>query len=192
MTSDGRWPTKWRPTRTKAAAEDEPLLRSYLGLDDDGPGQLPSAVSPPVRDAVPTAVRPASPMPVFAAPALPSPMAAPDLPPTMTSVMRPPMALASPPAPRATGQRHPAARQRSLMRAVIGDALRVPALLCEFSGCGARYTNPDALGERDLRDWALAAGWQYDVIGRLACPSCVRHAPTFWTRRPQSLSTQGE
>lgn len=68
------------------------------------------------------------------------------------------------------------------MRAIIGDQLRIPALLCEFSGCTSRYTHPDALGERDLQDWALAAGWQYDVIGRLACPSCVRHAPIFWAR----------
>jgi hypothetical protein len=72
------------------------------------------------------------------------------------------------------------------MRAVIGDELRVPALLCEFSGCTARYTHPDALGELELRGRAVAAGWQYDVIGRLACPSCVRHAPNFWTRSPRT------
>jgi hypothetical protein len=78
------------------------------------------------------------------------------------------------------------------MRAVIGDELRAPALLCEFAGCASRYTHPDALGELELRDRATAAGWQYDVIGRLACPSCVRHAPTFWTRSPRTPAPRGE
>jgi len=82
----------------------------------------------------------------------------------------------------------PMAPQWSRMRAVIGDQLRAPALLCEFDRCDTRYTHPDALGERQLRDLALAAGWQYDLIGRLACPSCVRHAPTFWSRRPQVMT----
>ena len=78
------------------------------------------------------------------------------------------------------------------MRAVIGDQLRAPALLCEFGECSSRYTHPDALGERQLQDLALAAGWQYDLIGRLACPSCVRRAPTFWSRRPQAVTGRGE
>jgi hypothetical protein len=78
------------------------------------------------------------------------------------------------------------------VRAIIGDQLRTPALLCEFGGCSSRYTHPDALGERQLQDLAVAAGWQYDLIGRLACPSCVRRAPTFWSRRPQALTSRGE
>jgi hypothetical protein len=97
----------------------------------------------------------------------------------------PPMPPAPPPRQRPAGLRIPAApEQRDLMRAVIGDKLRVPTLLCEFSECTARYTHPDALGELELRDRALAAGWQYDLIGRLACPACVAHSPAFWVRRP--------
>ena len=70
------------------------------------------------------------------------------------------------------------------MRAVIGDDIRTPMLWCEFGSCIARYTHPDALGERDLRYRALAAGWRYDALGRLACPDCVRSDPAFWVGRP--------
>jgi hypothetical protein len=70
------------------------------------------------------------------------------------------------------------------MRAVIGDEIRVPFIWCEFGTCDATYTHPDALGERDLRARALAAGWRYDALGRRACPSCAQHDPTFWTARP--------
>jgi hypothetical protein len=82
-----------------------------------------------------------------------------------------------PPVP-AAGRHHRAAR------AVIGDALRIPVLWCQFGSCIARYTHRDALGERDLRVRALAAGWRYDALGRLACPSCVQHDPSFWMTRP--------
>jgi hypothetical protein len=78
----------------------------------------------------------------------------------------------------ATGRHHRSAR------AVIGDALRVPVLWCQFGSCIARYTHRDALGERDLRVRALASGWRYDALGRLACPSCVQHDPFFWMTRP--------
>jgi hypothetical protein len=70
------------------------------------------------------------------------------------------------------------------VRAVIGDEIRIPFIWCEFGTCDATYTHPDALGERDLRDRALAAGWRYDALGRRACPSCAQHDPTFWTARP--------
>ena len=70
------------------------------------------------------------------------------------------------------------------VRAVIGDEIRIPFIWCEFGICDATYTHPDALGERDLRDRALAAGWRYDALGRRACPSCAQHDPTFWTARP--------
>lgn len=70
------------------------------------------------------------------------------------------------------------------VRAVIGDEIRIPFIWCEFGTCGATYTHPDALGERDLRARALAAGWRYDALGRRACPSCAQHDPTFWTARP--------
>ena len=70
------------------------------------------------------------------------------------------------------------------MRAIIGDEFRTPMLWCEFGSCIARYTSEDALGERDLRGRALAAGWRYDGLGRLACPSCTRHDPSFLAGRP--------
>jgi hypothetical protein len=75
----------------------------------------------------------------------------------------------------------PAAR---LVRAIIGDELRIPILWCEFGTCVAYYTHADALGERDLRGRAQSAGWCYDLLGRLACPACVQHDPTFWVARP--------
>ena len=70
------------------------------------------------------------------------------------------------------------------MRAVIGDEIGKPILWCEFGSCIARYTAPDALGERELRASALAAGWRYDALGRLACPGCVRHDTAFWVGPP--------
>jgi hypothetical protein len=70
------------------------------------------------------------------------------------------------------------------VRAVIGDEIRIPFIWCEFGTCDATYTHPDALGERDLRARALAAGWRYDALGRRACPGCAQRDPTFWTARP--------
>ena len=70
------------------------------------------------------------------------------------------------------------------VRAVIGDEIRIPFIWCEFGTCDVTYIHPDALGERDLRDRALAAGWRYDALGRRACPSCAQHDPTFWPARP--------
>jgi hypothetical protein len=84
---------------------------------------------------------------------------------------------------KSAAQRPAFAAPRTLMRAVIGDTLRTPVLQCEFSGCASRFTHPDALGELQLQELAVASGWQYDLIGRLACPTCVQHAPTFWSRR---------
>ena len=69
-------------------------------------------------------------------------------------------------------------------RAIIGDEIRIPFIWCEFGTCDATYIHPDALGERDLRNRALAAGWRYDMLGRRACPSCAQHDPTFWTAPP--------
>ena len=65
------------------------------------------------------------------------------------------------------------------MRAFIGDEVRTPVLWCESGNCIARYTVRDALGERDLRARALAAGWRYDALGNLACPRCAQHGPAF-------------
>jgi hypothetical protein len=70
------------------------------------------------------------------------------------------------------------------VRAVIGDEMRIPFIWCEFGACDATYTHPEALGERDLRARALAAGWRYDALGRRACPGCAQHNPTFWPPRP--------
>jgi hypothetical protein len=73
------------------------------------------------------------------------------------------------------------------VRAIIGDQIRIPVMWCQFGSCIARYTHPRALGERDLRARALAAGWRYDALGRLACPDCAQHDTTFWARRPPAL-----
>jgi hypothetical protein len=98
--------------------------------------------------------------------------------PQQPGVPRPTATPTSIPPSLLTGRHHRSAR------AVIGDALRVPVLWCQFGSCIARYTHRDALGERDLRARALAAGWRYDALGRLACPSCVQHDPFFWMTRP--------
>jgi hypothetical protein len=64
-------------------------------------------------------------------------------------------------------------------RAIIGDEIRVPILWCEFGKCIRRYTDDAAHDERDLRDRALAAGWRYDALGHLACPTCAQRSPSF-------------
>ena len=81
-------------------------------------------------------------------------------------------------------RRLPAMRRWRPMRSVLGDEIGQPILWCEFGSCIARFTAPGAPGEGELRGRALASGWRYDAIGRLACPSCVRHDPAFWTGRP--------
>jgi len=69
----------------------------------------------------------------------------------------------------------PIMRRWRPMRAIIGDGIRTPSLWCESGSCIARFTCADALGERDLRAQALAAGWRYDTAGNLACPKCAKH-----------------
>jgi hypothetical protein len=86
-------------------------------------------------------------------------------------------------------RRRPAVHRAPAERAVIGDEIRIPIMWCEFGSCIARYTHRDALGERDLRARALAAGWRYDALGRLACPDCTQHDPAFWPTRPPVLVT---
>ena len=71
------------------------------------------------------------------------------------------------------------------MHAVIGDEIRIPTLWCEFGRCIERYTHAEALGERDLRGRAFAAGWRYDALGRLACPACVTGDPAFLASQPR-------
>ena len=70
------------------------------------------------------------------------------------------------------------------MRAILGDDVRRPVLWCEFGNCIARYASEDALDEHDLRTRALTAGWRYDAMGRLACPSCTERDPSFLAGRP--------
>ncbi|HEY7274354.1 MAG TPA: hypothetical protein VH594_00230 [Trebonia sp.] len=86
--------------------------------------------------------------------------------------------------------RLPAMRRWRPMRAIIGDEIRVPILWCEFGSCIARYTSREMIGERDLRARALAVGWRYDALGRLACPSCVRHDPSFRVSRLPAPASQ--
>lgn len=72
----------------------------------------------------------------------------------------------------------------SAERAVIGDALRIPAVWCEFGACIGRFTDPSALGQCDVRRLAIAAGWRQDALGRLACRACVQHDPDFAVSYP--------
>jgi hypothetical protein len=120
--------------------------------------QLPAAALPPGRPSVPAALPPGRPSVPAAPPAGRAPV---------------------PPPPAVSRSARP-----QPVRAVIGDEIRIPFIWCEFGTCDATYTHPDALGERDLRDRALAAGWRYDALGRRACPSCAQHDPTFWPARP--------
>jgi hypothetical protein len=97
---------------------------------------------------------------------------------------------ATPPARHARREpRRPVVRRNPPARAVIGDSIRIPIVWCQFGSCIARYTHRGALGERDLRALALAAGWRYDALGRLACPDCAQHDSSFWATRPPALVT---
>jgi hypothetical protein len=96
----------------------------------------------------------------------------------------PRQAPAQQPAAQQPAARWPVRRRVPPVRPIIGDELRIPIMWCEFGTCIERYTHVDALGEQDLRYRALAAGWRYDLLGRLACPSCVQYDETFWITRP--------
>jgi hypothetical protein len=162
-------PAGWRqPPET--TAEPVPLRRPYL----------PSRVLPAV-DLTPLPPLPQSPPRFFtrrrpAAAGQAAPAAAP---------LGTDNTIAAPPV-----RRPPAMRRWRPMRAIIGDEIRVPILWCEFGSCIARYTSREVIGERDLRARALAAGWCYDALGRLACPSCVRHDPSFRVGRPPAPASQ--
>ena len=69
-----------------------------------------------------------------------------------------------------------------MVRAVIGDQLRIPVMWCEMGSCISWHTDPAALGEADLRARAIGAGWRIDAFGRLACPRCQQTDPNFRTR----------
>jgi hypothetical protein len=68
--------------------------------------------------------------------------------------------------------------------AVIGDELRLPFVWCEMPGCIGFHRDPAALGERDARDRAAAAGWRTDALGRLACPDCQQSRGDYRTPQP--------
>jgi len=74
---------------------------------------------------------------------------------------------------------HPHANGHFAERAVIGNDLRVPAIWCEFGSCIGRYADTAALGQADVTTRAIAAGWQRDALGRMACPVCVQQDATF-------------
>jgi hypothetical protein len=69
-------------------------------------------------------------------------------------------------------------------RAVLGDRIRRPTAWCEMAACISRYDDLAALGEADIRDRALGAGWRHDAAGRLVCPYCQRHRPGLWAAYP--------
>jgi len=142
--------------------------RPYADLPGDGPRNGPGIVPrfTPRGDATPNA---GAPLPMRTPPA------------------GRPAAPAGPPAGRAPVPPSPAAvggHRQQPVRAIIGDEIRIPFIWCEFGTCDATYMHPDALGERDLRARALAAGWRYDALGRRACPRCTQRDPTFWPARP--------
>ena len=72
-------------------------------------------------------------------------------------------------------------------RAVLGDQLRIPIAWCEMGPCISRHSDPAALGEADIRDRALSAGWRVDGLGRLACPDCQQSTPWFWPAQPVAV-----
>ncbi|HEX5190679.1 MAG TPA: hypothetical protein VFW16_14115 [Streptosporangiaceae bacterium] len=73
-------------------------------------------------------------------------------------------------------------------RAVIGDLLRELAAWCQIGACIARHTDDAALGEADIRNRAVAAGWCVDLFGRMVCPECQQRYPVWGTRAPVERS----
>ena len=151
------------PARTPEGATPPPPQSQFLPRRRPAsPGRTPAGATPPP---------PPTPLPPMPPPAMRRRPASPGRTPAGATPPPPPM----PP---------PAMRQWRPMRAIIGDEFRKPVLWCEFGSCTGRYTSQDALGERDLRARALAAGWSHDAVGRLACPSCVQRDPAFLVHRP--------
>jgi hypothetical protein len=68
-------------------------------------------------------------------------------------------------------------------RAVIGEALRTPAVWCDLTPCISRYGDPAALGVADVRARAVADGWRIDAFGRLTCPACQQRDTRFRATR---------
>jgi hypothetical protein len=174
-------PSRWRQP-PESTAEPVPLCRPYLD-------STPPADWPPPRPLFVPQPR-FTPRPEFIPP--PRPIGDGPVPSARGS------AASVPPPPPPTPWRPPAPERPRPQRAVIGDEIRIPILWCEFGQCIEWYAHADALGERDVRARALAAGWRYDALGRLACPACVQCDASFWaawlpvpfqrsTGRPKSL-----
>src|SRR5215472_6911667 len=74
-------------------------------------------------------------------------------------------------------------------RSIIGDALRIPMIWCQFGSCIARFSHTEALGEADVKNRAMHEGWRVDALGRLACPLCVQNDAMFMVIYPPVLAT---
>lgn len=85
------------------------------------------------------------------------------------------------------GEAEAGVRAETMVRAVIGDQLRIPIMWCEMGSCISWYAHPAALGEADTRARAIDAGWRIDALGRLACPQCQQSNPGFWSARPVAV-----
>ena len=95
--------------------------------------------------------------------------------------------------PRAARQARPAGDANSrtpapaLVRALIGDELRMPIMWCEMGYCISWHADPSALGEADNRARAIQAGWRIDALGRMTCPQCQQTTVAFRATRPVVL-----
>jgi hypothetical protein len=169
---NGMGPT---PPRTRGAAP-VPRPPAAAGPRNAAPPPRTSISAPQaVPRTLPPQAVPRTPPPQ-GVPRIPSPQGVPRIPPPQ-AVPRTPSPQDQPPQPRAS--RPPAMRRWRPMRGVIGDGNRTPMLWCEFGNCIHRYIDPTATSDRDLCDQAIAAGWRYDELGRLACPSCAGNDPAF-------------
>jgi hypothetical protein len=148
------------------------LLRDEADGETAGDGGTrPEAAAP----ATPQAAAPATPQ--AAAPATPQ-AAAPATPQAAAPATR---------VNRPRGSAESAACAEHHGRAVLGDQLRIPIAWCEMGPCISRHRDPAALGEADIRDRALSAGWRVDGLGRLACPDCQQSTPWFWPAQPVAV-----
>ena len=98
-----------------------------------------------------------------------------------------PQAPAEAEAAAQAGEAEAGVRAETMVRAVIGNQLRIPIMWCEMGSCISWYAHPAALGEADTRARAIDAGWRIDALGRLACPQCQQTDPGFWSARPVAV-----
>ena len=180
--------------KPRAAQPTAPLPRGPIPPDDP-PHPGPRASEP----LSPEPLTGEAPLPVSRAeepPAAPPPVPVPsadDLPPVTawaTTAWATAAAAAAgspaevPPAGRPGRQARLRPRIEITERAAIGDELRIPIAWCEMGSCISHHEDPVALGEADIRDRAVAAGWRLDALGRLACPKCLQSDSWFWTAHP--------